>query len=83
MAAYGDWVPIEKTADKAQVPAKKVVPNVPTVMSTVPSGETTSDSGLLDAVEQQPAPIPDSDSVFPETLQQVRPTLIELLRKSL
>lgn len=70
VAAYGDWVPVEKTSDKAPAPAKKVVPNVPTAMSTVPSGETTSDSGLLDAAEQQPAPVPDSDSVFPETRQQ-------------
>ncbi|KAM4710888.1 uncharacterized protein sonb [Anableps anableps] len=70
VVAYGEWVPVEKTADKATVTAKKAVSNVPSATSASPSGDTASDSGLLDVTEQQPAPVPDSDSVFPETRQQ-------------
>uniref|UniRef100_A0A3Q2PVN2 Protein SON n=1 Tax=Fundulus heteroclitus TaxID=8078 RepID=A0A3Q2PVN2_FUNHE len=66
VVAYGEWVPVEKTADKAAATAKKATPNVP----SLPAGETASEPDLPDVVEQQPAPVPDSDSVFPETRQQ-------------
>ncbi|KAK5617285.1 hypothetical protein CRENBAI_008587 [Crenichthys baileyi] len=70
VVAYGEWVPVEKTADKATVTAKKAVSNVPSATSTLPSSETASEPGLPDVIEQQPAPVADSDSVFPETRQQ-------------
>ncbi|MEQ2179861.1 hypothetical protein GOODEAATRI_029505 [Goodea atripinnis] len=70
VVAYGEWVPVEKAADKATVTSKKAVSNVPSATSTVPSGETASEPGLPDVIEQQPAPVGDNDSVFPETQQQ-------------
>lgn len=71
MVAYGEWVPVEKTADKSTSTGKKSVSNAPSATSILLSGEA-SDSGLPDVIEQQAAPVPDNDSVFPEIRQQVR-----------
>ncbi|XP_027866791.1 protein SON isoform X1 [Xiphophorus couchianus] len=70
VVAYGEWVPVEKTADKSTSTGKKSVSTAPSATSTSLSGEAASDSGLPDVIEQQVAPVPDSDSVFPEVRQQ-------------
>ncbi|XP_032411858.1 protein SON isoform X2 [Xiphophorus hellerii] len=70
VVAYGEWVPVEKTADKSTSTSKKSVSTAPSATSTSLSGEAASDSGLPDVIEQQVAPVPDSDSVFPEVRQQ-------------
>ncbi|XP_015258433.1 PREDICTED: protein SON-like [Cyprinodon variegatus] len=62
VVAYGEWVPVEKTAEKATFPSKKAPP--------APCDAAVADPGLADVGEQQPPPLPDSDSVFPETRQQ-------------
>ncbi|PWA16742.1 hypothetical protein CCH79_00019537 [Gambusia affinis] len=69
VVAYGEWVPVEKTADKSTSTGKKSVSNAPSATSILLSGEA-SDSGLPDVIEQQAAPVPDNDSVFPEIRQQ-------------
>ncbi|XP_007541429.1 protein SON isoform X1 [Poecilia formosa] len=70
VVAYGEWVPVEKTADKSTSTGKKSVSNAPSATPTLLSGEAASDAGLPDVMEQQVAPVPDNDSVFPEIRQQ-------------
>ncbi|XP_008428413.1 protein SON isoform X2 [Poecilia reticulata] len=70
VVAYGEWVPVEKTADKSTSTGKKSVSIAPPATPALPSGEAASDSGLPDVMEQQVAPEPDNDSVFPEIRQQ-------------
>ncbi|XP_044044050.1 protein SON isoform X2 [Siniperca chuatsi] len=71
LGAYGEWVPVDKTADKAAATSRKALTTVPIASATSSSGETATAAGLPEVVEQ-PAFVPDNDSVFPDPpLQQV------------
>lgn len=63
LGVYGEWVPVEKSAEKAAATSRKV----PVTMATTTSstGETAAGAGLPE-VEEQPAFVSDGDSVFPE-----------------
>lgn len=71
LGAYGEWVPVDKTADKAATSSRKSLTAVPVATATSSSGETATAPGLPEVVEQ-PAFGPDNDSVFPDPLLQVR-----------
>lgn len=71
LGAYGEWVPVDKTADKAAAGSRKAPSTVPIATATSSSGETAAERGLPEDVEQ-PASAPDKDSVFPDPLLQVR-----------
>lgn len=71
LGAYGEWVPVDKTTDKAAAASRKALTTVPIATATSSSGETAPAPGLPEVVEQ-PAPVPDNDSVFPDPLAQVR-----------
>nr|XP_020444185.1 protein SON-like isoform X1 [Monopterus albus] len=60
LGAYGEWVPVDKTADKPAAAPRKVLTTVPTATTTSSSGETEAE-----AVEQS-----DNDSVFPDPVLQ-------------
>ncbi|XP_026157820.1 protein SON isoform X2 [Mastacembelus armatus] len=60
--AYGEWVPVEKAADKpASAPRKVVVPAVTAILAL---GEA-----VVEAAEMS-ASTPENDSVFPDPVQQ-------------
>ncbi|XP_017281874.1 protein SON [Kryptolebias marmoratus] len=68
LGAYGEWVPVEKTTEKASVGSKKS--SAPTVtLPSVPPGDLAVSSGLPDVIEE-PTETTESDSVFPETRLQ-------------
>ncbi|XP_049426466.1 protein SON isoform X2 [Epinephelus fuscoguttatus] len=69
LGAYGEWVPVDKTADKAAAGSRKAPSTVPIATATSSSGETAAERGLPEDVEQ-PASAPDKDSVFPDPLLQ-------------
>ncbi|XP_049919601.1 protein SON isoform X1 [Epinephelus moara] len=69
LGAYGEWVPVDKTADKAAAGSRKAPSTVPIATATSSSGETAAAPGLPEDVEQ-PASAPDKDSVFPDPLLQ-------------
>lgn len=71
LGAYGEWVPVDKAAEKAAAASRKSLTAVPIATATSSSGETATAAGLPEVVEQ-PACGPDNDSVFPDPLQQVR-----------
>ncbi|XP_071320672.1 protein SON [Trachinotus anak] len=68
LGAYGEWVPVDKTADKPTTASRKTLTTVPIVTSTSSSGETVA-AGSPEAVDQ-PAFVPVNDSVFPDPLLQ-------------
>ncbi|XP_027141865.1 protein SON isoform X3 [Larimichthys crocea] len=68
LGVYGEWVPVDKTTDKAAAISRKALTTVPITTATSSSGETTA-AGLPQIVKQ-PAFVPD-DSVFPDPLLQV------------
>ncbi|XP_008278015.1 protein SON [Stegastes partitus] len=68
LGAYGEWVPIDKTTDKAAVSSRKAVTSVPMTTATS-SGDTAEGVGQPEAAEQ-PAFSTDSDKVFPDPLVQ-------------
>lgn len=69
--AYGEWVPVDKTAVKAAATSRKVLATVPIVTAASSSNEMVAAAGLPEILEQ-PAFVPDADSVFPKPLLQVR-----------
>lgn len=71
LGAYGEWVPVDKTADKAAAASRKTLTAVPTETAASSSGETAIAAGLPEDVEQ-----PDNDSVFPDPVLQVRSGII-------
>ncbi|CAB1440736.1 unnamed protein product [Pleuronectes platessa] len=66
MGAYGEWVPVDKAAEKAAAAARKASSTVHTATSS--SGETAA-AGSPEAGEQ-PAPGPVNDNVFPDPVMQ-------------
>ncbi|XP_031158258.1 protein SON isoform X2 [Sander lucioperca] len=69
LGAYGEWVPVDKTSDKAAAASRKAVTTVPTATATSSSGETKTAPGTTEVVEQ-PVCVLDNDSVFPDPLLQ-------------
>lgn len=69
--AYGEWVPVDKTAVKAAATSKKGPAPVPIATATSSSNKTATTTGLPEVL-QLPAFLPDADSVFPQPLLQVR-----------
>ncbi|XP_051283639.1 protein SON isoform X1 [Dicentrarchus labrax] len=69
LGAYGEWVPVDKTADKAAAASRKALTSIPIATATLASGETATAAGLSDIVEQ-PAFGGDNDRVFPDPLLQ-------------
>ncbi|TKS74087.1 Protein SON [Collichthys lucidus] len=67
LGVYGEWVPVDKTTDKAAAISRKALTTVPITTATSSSGETTA-AGLPQIVKL-PAFVPD-DSVFPDPLLQ-------------
>ncbi|XP_034720719.1 protein SON [Etheostoma cragini] len=65
LGAYGEWVPVDKTSDKAAAASRKATTTVPIATATSSSGETKTAPGSTEDVEQ-PVCAPDNDSVFPE-----------------
>ncbi|XP_029307579.1 protein SON isoform X2 [Cottoperca gobio] len=64
LGAYGEWVPVDKSADKAAAASRKALTTVPIVTATSSLGETATE--LPEVVE----PPTDNDSVFPDPLLQ-------------
>lgn len=69
--AYGEWVPVDKTAVKAAATSRKGPAPVPIATTTSSSNKTATTAGLPEVL-QLPAFVPDADSVFPQPLLQVR-----------
>ncbi|XP_037618171.1 protein SON isoform X1 [Sebastes umbrosus] len=69
LGAYGEWVPVDKAAEKAAASRKALTTAPAATASSSSSGETATAPGLPEVVEQ-PALTPDNDSVFPDPLQQ-------------
>ncbi|XP_070787031.1 protein SON [Enoplosus armatus] len=80
LGAYGEWVPVDKAADKAAAASRKAPATVPVAsavlsssavvaVAAAASGEAAAAAGLQEVAEQ-PAFAPDNDSVFPDPLQQ-------------
>ncbi|XP_069031352.1 protein SON isoform X2 [Embiotoca jacksoni] len=69
LAAYGEWVPVDKTKDKAAAPSRKAPTVVPVATAASSSGETTAGVVPPEVVEH-PAFVTDSDNVFPDPLLQ-------------
>ncbi|XP_059183985.1 protein SON [Centropristis striata] len=69
LGAYGEWVPVDKTSDKAAAASKKALTTVPIATATSSSGETATAPDVPEVVEQ-PAIVPDNDSVFPDPVLQ-------------
>ncbi|XP_019965752.2 protein SON [Paralichthys olivaceus] len=68
LGAYGEWVLVDKAADKAAAASRKAPSTVPTVSATSSLGETVV-AGSPEAVEQ-PVLAPVNDSVFPDPVMQ-------------
>lgn len=77
LGAYGEWVPVDKTTEKAAVTTKTQT----NVLSATPSSSSSS-SGETAAVSQevieQPAFVTNSDKVFPDPQLQVRNEILHL-----
>ncbi|XP_068460254.1 protein SON [Clinocottus analis] len=69
LGAYGEWVLVDKTADKAATASRKVATPVPIATASASSGETMATPVLPEPAEQ-PESEPDNDSVFPDPLLQ-------------
>lgn len=69
LGAYGEWVPVDKAAEKAAAATRKALATV-AIATATSSGETTTP--VLPEVVEQLELEPDNDSVFPEQLLQVR-----------
>ncbi|XP_041822201.1 protein SON isoform X3 [Chelmon rostratus] len=69
LGVYGEWVPVDKTTDKATATSRKTLNPVPLVTATSSSGEMLTAAGLPEVVEQS-AFVPDNDSVFPDAVLQ-------------
>ncbi|XP_070711663.1 protein SON [Pempheris klunzingeri] len=69
LGAYGEWVPVDKTADKTSVASRKTLTTVPIATAASSSGETETAAGLPEVVEPA-ASAADNDSVFPDPLLQ-------------
>ncbi|XP_058479052.1 protein SON isoform X1 [Solea solea] len=69
LGAYGEWVPVDKTADKTAGASRKAQSHIPTSSTTLSSSAKAAAvaAGSPEAVEQ-PAPV--NDSVFPDPVQQ-------------
>ncbi|CAK6979046.1 protein SON [Scomber scombrus] len=67
--AYGEWVPVDKSADEAAAASRKAPSAAPTVTSTASSGESAA-AAVLPVVVEQPVFVAESDSVFPEPPMQ-------------
>ncbi|XP_041638277.1 protein SON isoform X2 [Cheilinus undulatus] len=68
LGVYGEWVPVEKSSEKASAPSRKATAAVP-IATTTSSVEVATGAGLPE-VEEQPAFVSDSDSVFPDPVLQ-------------
>ncbi|XP_036947740.1 protein SON isoform X1 [Acanthopagrus latus] len=69
LGAYGEWVPVDKAADKAAATSRKALTTVPIATATLSSGETVTAPRLPEVVVQ-PAFVPDTDNVFPDPVLQ-------------
>lgn len=78
LGAYGEWVPVDKTAEKASAASRNALTPVPIATATSLSGEMVTAADLPEVVEQ-PVFVPDNDSVFPDPLVQVRSIYIIML----
>ncbi|KAM6893515.1 protein SON-like [Xenentodon cancila] len=67
-AAYGEWVPVERTTDKATAAVNKSQTNVSSVKPALPSGDIPAVTGLPDV--EPPVLVSENDNVFPDTLRQ-------------
>ncbi|XP_077960353.1 SON DNA and RNA binding protein b isoform X2 [Gasterosteus aculeatus] len=67
LGAYGEWVPVDKAAEKAAAATRKALATV-AIATATSSGETTTP--VLPEVVEQLELEPDNDSVFPEQLLQ-------------
>ncbi len=72
LGAYGEWVPVDKSAGKAAATSKKALTAVPMGTATSSSDETAIAAAGLPEVVEQPAFVPNNDSVFPDPRLQVR-----------
>ncbi|XP_039979232.1 protein SON-like [Xiphias gladius] len=68
LGAYGEWVPVDKTADKAAAASTKALTTVPIASAATSSGETAA-ARSPDAAEQ-PVFVAVNGSVFPDPLLQ-------------
>uniref|UniRef100_UPI0037E71623 protein SON isoform X2 n=1 Tax=Semicossyphus pulcher TaxID=241346 RepID=UPI0037E71623 len=69
LGAYGEWVPVDKTTEKAAAASRKALTTVPIATTTSSTGDTATAAGLPE-VEDQPGFVADNDSVFPDPVLQ-------------
>lgn len=65
LGAYGEWVPVDKTAEKPAA-SSKISLTTATLAKAASSGETSAE------INKQLAFVADKDSVFPDPPLQVR-----------
>lgn len=69
LGAYGEWVPVDKTTEKAAVATKAQTNVLSAPPTSSSSGETAT---VVQEVIEQPAFVTNSDKVFPDPQLQVR-----------
>lgn len=72
LGAYGEWVPVDKTKEKAPVTSVKTLTDVSmtTAASSSSPWETAVCAVPVEAADQSVF-VTDNDNVFPESSQQV------------
>lgn len=66
LGVYGEWVPVDKTTDKAVVASRQCLTNVPMATTAPSSGDNPGEA----EVAEQPVFVPDNDNVFPDPVLQ-------------
>lgn len=74
LGAYGEWVPVDKTTEKAAVTTKAQTNVLSATPTSSSSGETAA---VLQEVIEQPAFVTNNDKVFPDPQLQVRNGLLK------
>ncbi|KAK5847955.1 hypothetical protein PBY51_017043 [Eleginops maclovinus] len=69
LGAYGEWVPVDKTSEKAAAASRKALATVPKATASPSSVDTATAAESAEVVEQSVC-APDTDSVFPDPLLQ-------------
>lgn len=79
LGAYGEWVPVDKTTEKAAVTTKAQT----NVLSAAPSSSSSSGetAAVLQEVIEQPAFVTNSDKVFPDPQLQVRNEILHTIQQ--
>lgn len=80
LGAYGEWVPVDKTTEKAAVTTKAQT----NVLSAAPSSSSSSSgetAAVLQEVIEQPAFVTNSDKVFPDPQLQVRNEMVHTIQQ--